>query len=70
MRADWRVSIRRACEVIRFDPRTYRYKSRRPGLATLGQRIRKIWQTRERFYDRQMHVLLRREGWEINAKKT
>ncbi|WP_170419807.1 transposase, partial [Ruegeria atlantica] len=23
-RADWRVSIRRACGFIRFDPRTYR----------------------------------------------
>lgn len=31
MRADWQVSIRRACAVIRFDPGTCRYKSRRPG---------------------------------------
>ena len=70
MRADWQVSIRRACEVIRFDPRTYRYKSRRPGQADLEQRIREICQTRVRFGYRRVHVLLRREGWEINAKKT
>ena len=70
MRADWRVSIRRACAVIRFDPRTYRYKSRRPGQAALEQRIREICQTRVRFGYRRVHVLLRREGWEINAKKT
>lgn len=70
MRADWQVSIRRACEVIRFDPRTYRYKSRRPGQAALEQRIREICQTRVRFGYRRVHVLLRREGWEINAKKT
>ncbi|WP_412074401.1 IS3 family transposase [Tritonibacter mobilis] len=70
MRADWQVSIRRACEVIRFDPRTYRYKSRRLGQAAFEQRIREICQTRVRFGYRRVHVLLRREGWEINAKKT
>ena len=64
------MSIRRACEVIRFDPRTYRYKSRRHGQAALEQRIREICQTRVRFVYRRVHVLLRREGWEINAKKT
>jgi putative transposase len=70
MRANWQVSIRRACAVIRFDPRTYRYKSRRPGQAALEQRIREICQTRVRFGYRRVHVLLKREGWEINAKKT
>ena len=70
MRAEWQVSIRRACAVIRFDPRTYRYTSRRPDQAALEQRIREICQTRIRFGYRRVHVLLRREGWEINAKKT
>ena len=70
MRVDWQVSIRRACAVIRFDPRTYRYKSRRPGQVALEQRIREICQTRVRFGYRRVHVLLKREGWEINAKKT
>jgi putative transposase len=69
MRADWQVSIRRACAVIRFDPRTCRYTSRRPGQAPLKQRIREICQTRVRFGYRHVHVLLRRRGWEINAKK-
>ena len=55
---------------IRFDPRTYRYKSRWPGQAALEQRIREICQTRVRFGYRRVHVLLKREGWEINAKKT
>jgi putative transposase len=70
MLADWQVSIRRACEVIRFAPRTYRYESCRPGQAALEQRIREICQTRVRFGYRRVHVLLKREGWEINAKKT
>ncbi|EAV41375.1 transposase [Stappia aggregata IAM 12614] len=42
-------AIRRACAVIRFDPTTYRYKSRRSGQAALEQRIREICQTRVRF---------------------
>lgn len=69
-RADWQVSIHRACAMIRFDPKTYRYKSRRPGQATLEQRIREIGQTRVRFGYRREHVLLKRKIWEVNAKKT
>ena len=64
------MSIRRACEVIRFAPRTCRHKSCRHGQAALEQRIREICQTRVRFGYRRVHVLLKREGWQINAKKT
>ncbi|MEQ9815472.1 MAG: IS3 family transposase [Azospirillaceae bacterium] len=70
MRSEWSISIRRACAVIAFDPKTYRYKSRRPGQAAVEQRIREICQTRVRFGYRRVHVLLRREGWAINQKKT
>jgi putative transposase len=69
MRVEWSISIRRACAAIRFDPKTYRYKSRRPGQAALEQRIREICQTRVRFGYRRVHVLLRREGWAVNAKR-
>jgi putative transposase len=64
------VSIRRACAAIRFHPKTYRYKSRRSGQAALEQRIKEICQTRMRFGYRRVHVLLRREGWTINPKRT
>ena len=46
MDVEWAVSIRRACAAIVPDPRTYRYKSHRPGQAALEQRIRVICQTR------------------------
>lgn len=36
----------------------------------MEQRIREICQTRVRFGYRRVHVLLRRDGWEVNAKKT
>ncbi len=70
MRGEWGVSIRRACRVFLVDTSTYHYKSRRPGQAGLEQRIKEICQTRVRYGYRRVHVLLRREGWRINQKKT
>src|SRR6201996_9356496 len=70
MRGDWNVSIRRACHVFLVDTSTYHYKSRRPGQAVLEQRIKEICQTRVRYGYRRVHVLLRREGWPINQKRT
>jgi hypothetical protein len=67
---EWGVSIRRACRVFLVDTSTYHYKSRRAGQAGLEQRIKEICQTRVRYGYRRVHVLLRREGWRINQKKT
>jgi putative transposase len=52
------------------DTSTYHYRSRRTGQADLEQRIREICQTRIRYGYRRVHVLLRREGWSINQKRT
>jgi putative transposase len=70
MRCDWQVSIRRACSALRFDPKSYRYKSRRPDQAALQQRIKEVCETRVRYGYRRVHVMLQREGWAINHKKT
>ena len=70
MRTRWKVSVRKACRVLRFDPKSYRYRSRRPGQAPLESRIKEICQTRVRYGYRRVHVMLRREGWVINEKKT
>lgn len=40
------------------------------GTPPTAARVREICQARVRFGYRRVHVLLRREGWEINAKKT
>jgi len=69
MRLDWAVSIRRACAALRFDTSTYHYKSRRADPAALKNRIKQICETRVRYGYRRVHVLLRREGWHVNAKK-
>ena len=60
----------RAGRFLEVDTSTYHYKSRRPGQAGLEQRIKDICQTRVRYGYRRVHVLLRREGWCINQKKT
>ena len=67
---EWDVSIRRACRVLEMDTSTYHYKSRRPGQAGLEQRIKEICQTRVRYGYRRVHVVLRREGWPVNQKRT
>ncbi len=69
LRVIWRVSIRRACAVLPASRSSYHYKSRRPSQATLRKRIREIAETRVRYGYRRIHVLLRREGWRVNAKR-
>src|SRR5262249_33091203 len=67
---EWNASIRRACRVLLFDTSSYHYRSRCPGQAVLERRIKEICQTRVRYGYRRAHVLLCREGWRINHKKT
>jgi putative transposase len=69
VRAVWQVSIRRACLALPVERSTYHYRSRRTGQAVLMKRIKEIAETRVRYGYRRIHVLLRREGWEVNAKR-
>src|SRR5262245_11976037 len=69
VRGEWKVSIRRACRVLRTDTSTYHYKGRRGDQAVLRKRVREIAETRVRYGYRRIHVLLRREGWRVNAKR-
>lgn len=68
--SEWDVSIRRACRVLSVDTSTYHYKSRRCGQADLEQRIKEIAETRMRYGYRRVHVVLQREGWMTNIKRT
>ncbi len=69
VRADWQVSIRRACSVFLVDTSFYHYKSKRGDQADLKKRIKELAQTRVRYGYRRVHVLLRREGWPVNVKR-
>ncbi|WP_441351627.1 IS3 family transposase [Tardiphaga sp. vice278] len=66
---DWKVSIRRACSTLRIDRALYGYKSKRGDQAALKHRIREICETRVRYGYRRVHVLLLREGWDVNVKR-
>jgi putative transposase len=63
VRGTWKVSIRRACSVLRKETSTYHYKSKRRSQAALVQRLREIAETRVRYGYRRIYVLLKREGW-------
>ena len=63
------LSQRRACDLAGIAPRTYRYKSVRPGEDKLRQRLHELANERRRFGYRRLHILLKREGWQINHKK-
>lgn len=65
----YRVSIRRACGVLRFQKSSYFYKARRTSQAALRKRIKEIAATRVRYGYRRIQVLLQREGWRANAKR-
>lgn len=69
VRGSWKVSVRKACATLQIDRSLYTYKSRRGDQAGLKQRIKDICQTRVRYGYRRIHVLLRREGWEVNPKR-
>lgn len=51
-------------------PSTYHYKLHRRGQADLEKRIKEIAETRMPYGYRRVHVLLLREGWVINIKRT
>ena len=64
-----RYSQRRACSIVGIDPRVYRYRSTRCDDAELRGRLRELSSERRRFGYRRLHLLLRREGFEVNWKR-
>ena len=48
---------------------TLLYKSRKPRQEPLRRRLREIAATHVRYGYRRLTVLLRREGWKVNAKR-
>ena len=62
-------SQRRACSLVSLDRKSFRYVSRRPDDAVIRRRLRELASERRRFGYRRLHILLRREGIELNHKK-
>lgn len=70
LQTHYEVSERRACRMARISRTVHRYESIRPSQDALRARIRDIARTRIRYGYKRIHVLLRREGWKINHKRT
>ena len=71
---DWAIkekrhSQRRACAMVGIAPRVYRYESTRPDDTAIRKRLRALASERRRFGYRRPHILLKREGIEMNLKK-
>jgi putative transposase len=63
------VSVRRACAVVKMAESTYRYKGQGQEPKGLRARLVEMASERPRFGYRRLHVLLVREGWEVNHKR-
>lgn len=64
------MSERRACHASGFHRSSQRYRSRRDPAAELRLRLKELAAARVRYGYRRLHILLRREGWHVNHKRT
>ena len=69
-RVGFRVSERRACRLAGMARSSYRYRSQAADQTALRVRLRDLAAARVRYGYRRLHVLLRREGWPVNHKRT
>ena len=65
----YQVSERCACRVTGFPRATQRYVSQAAPQGELRMRLKELAAARVRYGYRRLHVLLRREGWLVNAKR-
>jgi putative transposase len=63
------VSERRACGLILIQRSSFRYQSQAQDQTALRLRLKEAAAVRIRFGYRRLTVLLRREGWKVNAKR-
>jgi putative transposase len=57
------------CAALRFNRSTQYYTSHKDPQTALRVRLRDLAKSRVRYGYRRLHVLLRREGWAVNAKR-
>ena len=70
LREERGFGITRACGLMGISRSLYGYRSRRPVIAGLRERIYELAGEKRRYGYRRIHVLLRREGWKVNRKRT
>ena len=69
LRVAFKLSERHACRLIRLSRSSQRYQHRRDGQVALRIRLKELAAARPRYGYLRLHILLRREGWQINRKR-
>lgn len=69
LRSEHGVSERRACKALAVDRSTIRYQSKRDDDSELRKAMKRVTAERRRYGYRRIHVMLAREGWQVNQKK-
>jgi putative transposase len=64
------LGVTRACGLLGISRSLYGYRSRRSPALELRSRIAELAAMKRRYGYRRIHVLLRREGWSVNHKRT
>lgn len=64
------LGITRACGLIGISRSLYRYQARRSDDGELRDRLTTLAGQKRRYGYRRLHVLLCREGWRLNRKRT
>jgi len=68
--AERAIGVTRACGLVGISRSMYGYKSCRSPALELRSRIAELAAMKRRYGYRRIHVLLRREGWSVNHKRT
>lgn len=63
------IPQRRACQLIKFQRSSYYYRNRKNPQTELRVRLKDLAASRVRYGYRRLHILLQREGWQINHKR-
>jgi len=66
----FRVGRRRACGLTLLQRSSYYYRAHGKDDRPIRARLRELAQVRQRWGYERLHVLLRREGWKVNKKRT
>lgn len=70
LREERELGVTHACGLVGISRSLYGYRSRRTDGAALRERICTLAGEKRRYGYRRIHVLLRREGWKVNRKRT
>jgi transposase InsO family protein len=70
LREERGFGVTRACGLLMISRSLYGYRSHRPVTEGLRERICELAGEKRRYGYRRIHVLLRREGWSVNRKRT